>query len=383
MNKIEFKKIMNLFGNYHTLPKEIYLWNNLVIEFSGTYYTIIKGKVPYEVAQRIYEKYPQNEHSIRINGGYIDSEPFDYVTDEQYQREISQYVNEDLDCQNFLDKCKKSKKALYQRPNKNKYIDLYHIDTKEGLIILMTEILDYHNRQNNRSETEVAKTQEYITQINQEMLDYIDPNISIHEWMSTDDETSEDFNQVVSLDYETTFGRQFRNALNQFDAAVNPYTNFTLSTTDLDELSNYLNNVYIDIYPYSSKDDEEREHCCKMIIKDRKTENYTQHVRDIHGFSNTVTFKLGEDELFQAVHFYAANGENIKIGYYGKNCKNRKELRYNISLGTITVNRENPRPIKPHEVAVMYDEILKAITLAKQVTIENMKKKEQEMKLTK
>ncbi len=390
MNKIEFTKTLNMFGQStefsHTKSKlrteeEVYLWKGLLINFSGTYYAIVQGKVPYEVAQRIYKKYPNNEYGIRIDGGYINSKPGDYVTDDQYKSEINQYIKKQYDAEEFLSNCQKSKNALLERSDDEKYIDLYHIDTFEGLIILMTEMLDYFNRKNNIPETEVSKTNDYIKQIYQEMIEYVDPNISIYEWMNTDSEVSDDFNQIISLNYETSLGRQFRNTLDEFDAAVNPYTNYTLKEIELDDLENYLKRVSLEIIPFTMKDGEYREYCCSIEIKDKNSGNFTRHIRNPHGFSNNATFKIKDNHLFQVIHFYNQSGENISIGHYGKDCENRMEIRYNISLGTIKVSGFDSRMITPHEFGIILDELSKAIELAKEVTISNMKKRENVMVL--
>ena len=57
------------------------------------------------------------------------------------------------------------------------------------------------------------------------------------------------------------------------------------------------------------------------------------------------------------------------------------EIRYNISLGTIKVSGFDSRMITPHEFGIILDELSKAIELAKEVTISNMKKRENVMVL--
>lgn len=387
MNKIEFIKTLKLFGLNDAFSytksktremEEVFLWKGLLINFSGTSYAIVRGKVPYEVAQRIYNKYPLNEYGIRIDGGYINSKPSEYVTDDQYKKEIDNHIKDHLDSEDFLSKCEQSKNELLKRSNDEKYIDLYHVDTFEGLIILMTEMIDYFNRKNNRTEEETSKVDDYIKLIYQEMIDYIQPNISIYEWMSTDPEVSEDFNQIVNLNYQTTLGRKFREALDEFDAAINPYTNRTLKEIELVDINNYLDKISISITPFNQKDGEFREHCCSLNIKDKNTENTTRHFRNPHGFSNVGTFRISEDHTLLVVHCFNQNGENISIGHYGKGCKNEMQISYNISLGTVTIDGDLPRCITPHEFGIIYDEIIKATELARSVTIDNMKKQNYE-----
>ena len=69
MNKLEFKEVLNAFGiNNHLMDtngrygskEEIHFWNNIALYFGGSFYTVVMGKIPLEVANIIYEKYPDN-----------------------------------------------------------------------------------------------------------------------------------------------------------------------------------------------------------------------------------------------------------------------------------------------------------------------------------
>ena len=121
MYQIEYNKVREIVK----LDKS---FNNISIKFGETYYAIVRGNIPLEVANIIYEKYPGNPYGIRINGG----------------------------CDDW-------------NPNKV-HPHYYHIDSKEGLIVFITEMKDYYARQNGLPETEVQKYNKYLALVNEEIL---------------------------------------------------------------------------------------------------------------------------------------------------------------------------------------------------------------------
>ena len=64
MNSVELKNVMDVLGiakvgtttNTRRGESDLFTWDGLDIYFGGTYYTIVSGKVPLEVAQKIYDK---------------------------------------------------------------------------------------------------------------------------------------------------------------------------------------------------------------------------------------------------------------------------------------------------------------------------------------
>ena len=132
-------------GRYGT-SEEVHYWNNLAIFFGGSYYTIVNGRIPLEVANIIYQKYPDNPYDIRVDGGCKDWNPIDRATDDKYEKDIQKYVEEQLEEQigvdEYLSKCKNAEKNLKRRKNiDDKYLKTYHIDSKEGLLICLKPLL--------------------------------------------------------------------------------------------------------------------------------------------------------------------------------------------------------------------------------------------------
>ena len=75
MNRLEFNEVMKAVGINNPLStaegrygtrEEVHYWNNLAIYFGGSYYTIVHGKIPLEVANIIYQKYPGNPYILRL-----------------------------------------------------------------------------------------------------------------------------------------------------------------------------------------------------------------------------------------------------------------------------------------------------------------------------
>lgn len=201
MNRLEFNEVLkaiginnpikNKTGRYGT-TEVVHFWNNIEMHFHGSYYAVVRGKVPLEVANIIYEKYPNNPYGIRIDGGCSDYIPIKHVKEEYYGA---------------------------------KYIGLYHIDSKEGLVILLTELNDYYARKQGLPETDVKRYDEIISNISAEILKKVNPNITTYDWMRTDEQNSESFFNTIDREKCTPFGRAFREIVDQFDRTVNPYIN--------------------------------------------------------------------------------------------------------------------------------------------------------------
>ena len=124
MNRLEFNEVMKAVGINNPLStaegrygtrEEVHYWNNLAICFGGSYYTIVNGRIPLEVANIIYQKYPGNPYDIRVDGGCKDWNPIDWATDEKYEKDIQKYVKEHLGIDEYLSKCKNAERNFKRR----------------------------------------------------------------------------------------------------------------------------------------------------------------------------------------------------------------------------------------------------------------------------
>ena len=388
MNRLEFNEVMKAVGINNPLSvaegrygtrEEVHYWNNLAICFGGSYYTIVNGRIPLEVANIIYQKYPGNPYDIRVDGGCKDWNPIDWATDEKYEKDIQKYVEEHLGIDEYLSKCENAKRNFKRRKNiDDKYLKTYHIDSKEGLLIFLTEMKDYFLRKNNLPETEVEKYDELISKITSEILKKVNPYISAYDWMQDDKENKSNYNSSVERDNKTKLGQIFRKAVLDFDKAVNPFLNDDI---EIDEISNYLKNVKINANSYNSEHGKYRQGCCRLEITDISTGNKTTYYRSPDGFSFQLSYNLGEENYLQVLHYFSTSGnfesdkgEVVAIYYCGDNV-DKIDIRLNITNGKAGETYEDKIPATPEQIAFVYDELLKTASYASEVTIENMKKK--------
>lgn len=329
MNRLEFNEVMK------AVKLPFNRLNNIQIQFGGTDYAIIEGFVPLVVANDIYQKYPENPYGIRINGGCKDWKPSEHI------------------------------------------VNSYHIDTKEGLVIFITEMKDYFARKNNLKETEVKKFPELMARIDKEILKKINPTISTYEWMQSDEENSEIFYRTISN--ETPFEKEFRRVIDMFDQTVNPFINKDL---ELDEIKNYIQKVNISGTIYDSEYLKKRKNCCHMYIRNLENKNYVSYHRNSDGFLYYLHYELGEEQYLTVSHSYSTDesdehktGEVICIDYFGDNVEQKIDIRYNITKGVVGPTYEEKKPINDEQKKFIYNELLKAIDLAASITIDNMAKK--------
>lgn len=347
--------------------------------FWWSYYTIIKGKIPFEVADIIYEKYPNNPYKIRIDGGSEDYKPIEYAIDKQYTKEIAEELKKTTSLEDFSTINKKLKKEMLKRDDDKKYISKYHIDTKEGLIILLTEMKDYYARKQELPEVEVQRFDEILSTVNTEILKKVNPNITTYEWMQEDKEYGKIFLSSISKDQDTPFGRTFRDIIEQFDKTINPYINEEI---ELDTINNYSKRVNISANVYNEEDGKFRKNCCKMIIKPKDEKNEVRYYRKPNGFSYQLMYTINPDEYLTVFHYFSDKGikdintgEYIYIYYDNDKTKQKINLRYNITKGLIEKENGERTSITSEEIIFIYNKLVMATNLASTITIDNMKKK--------
>jgi len=129
--------------------KIVYADSNLDFYYSSASYVIVKGRIPFEVANNIYLKYPNNEYGIRVKGQTINEVPFYWAIDDQFKEDLDRLEYDDNgDCKD-VDLVNEILSNLRKRTSTSKYIDFYHIDTKDGLKIFVIEMRAYYAKKNN------------------------------------------------------------------------------------------------------------------------------------------------------------------------------------------------------------------------------------------
>lgn len=379
MTRLEFDKVMEATDiEDNVLISEegdkVHYWEDFAISFSGTFYAIVKGKIPLEVANIIWKKYPDNPYNIRVEGARKDLIPTEYAIDEIYNQEKATLASQELNTWDYLEKCKKAFEECKKRNDDNKYLTTYHIDTKEGLLIFLTEMKDYYLRKQNMPETEVQRYEELLAIVTFRMLEKVKPNISIDKWMQAAEINRDFYNSSVERENKDEIWKQLRMAISDFDKAVNPFLNDIIG---FDKMSNCLKRISISANSYNRKDNKYREGCCSLEITDLSTDNKTIYDREPDGFLLKLIYKFDEEKTLEVLHYFSNddkdmqtnNGEVVAIHYTGN-----PSIRLNVTNGTINKDDENQIPATPDQIDFVYRELLKAITYAEYITIDNMTK---------
>ena len=376
MNRLEFNEVLKEFdidnslidttGGYNS-NEESHFWDNTSIYFSDSYYAIVKGKIPFEVDKIISEKYQKEQYGIRPVGS-------------NNSCNLVQFSDT-----NSLGITEESKNDASKKEAKNTYIETYHIDSKEGLIILLTELKDYYAKKLGLPETEVQRYNEILSTINARILMKINPTITTYDWMGEDEQYCEKFLDTIVRDHNTPFEHEFREIIDQFDKTINPYINEDI---ELDSIENYSQKLDISASSYNSLDGMYRENCCTMVIKAKDGTGKVRYYRKPHGFTYHLMYTFGPQEYLDVLHYFTTIGdketdigEHIYISYSGENSKQKIDLRYNITKGLSGETYKDKTPITTEQKVFVYNELVKATNLASRITIDNMQKKGIQKKL--
>ena len=234
MKRIEFKEVLSVFNINNPLSftvgynsdkyEEVHYWNDLAIWYDGSA-AEIRGKIPLELANTIYQKYPDNQYKIQFfDGDDISTNPNRVAIDKQAEEEekmlLLKLKQREINYSEYKKELWKTYDKLDARSDENKYINEYYIGTKEGLIIFITELQDYYLRKSNKKETEVEKCDEFLTIVNTNILNKVNPSITSFDWMQDAEEIyKNDYNQII----KETEGSPLREAIEEFDKSVNPF----------------------------------------------------------------------------------------------------------------------------------------------------------------
>lgn len=359
MNHLEFSTVMNVVGieNNDKILPNTYTLKDIRISLGVDDVAVVLGKIPLEVANIIYKKYPNNQYNIRINGVQGDVDPIKYAIDDKYKME--RLLAYDSNYGNYMEKSINAKKNLNRRKDENKYIDMYLIDSKEGLVVLLTEIKDYYARKQGLEEREASRFDELMSIINLELLKKLNPYITTYEWMNKD----LNFLKTVENDQKEPFRKKIRMALEEFDKTVNPFMD---KDVQLDESTNYLKNINISAGECSTEKDG-----CQIHIQDLQSQNMTSYYRYPNGFAYHLRSSFNKQYL-TVVHSYFDNKEIISIDLFGENAKVKLNIRYNFTKDTLLISNEEKIDVTPELKKYIYTKLLEAIEIAKTVTIDNM-----------
>lgn len=173
MNKFELDKTMECFG---LDKKDCYEINGCKYYNDGRYFTIVNGKIPYELAMLISNKYDNDMYKIRVNG-YGESE-------------VPQYD-----------------------------VYTYHIDTIEGLAAVLLETEAYYSK----VEVTVKDFEKFLQLVYLKILQGVNPNISVCDWMLNNENSKSYFKTILNA--KTYLDFRLRRKMETFDNLVSPFCN--------------------------------------------------------------------------------------------------------------------------------------------------------------
>ena len=297
MTRLEFEKVMQAVGMDEFLNSDGTYFNGFKMDMSklDNYSAIIVGKIPLEVAQTIHDKYPNNEYRIIVEGTFVETSPKKLAVDDEYVKKMKKDPKKYISCLDLQEREEREKSRLEKRSDKNKYIRRYEIETKEGLIIFLTEMKDYLLRKNNLPETEVKRYDEILAKTTASIIEEINPTISIDEWKQRnkkDENINNKSNSNVIID---SLRNIIKEAASDFDKTANPFLNKDLIINDP---ATYIKDLYI-------TGNTEENNCGYLTILDinNKIEG-TEYFRMDNGLWISGKGYINEKEYLRVDHEY-------------------------------------------------------------------------------
>ncbi len=348
MNKFEFTKTMKEIHNAYPsiiekIDDETYTIANLKIENVFDYCTKIKGKIPLVVAEYIYNTYPTERKYIRANGNTTEEPPSSYAMDDLYLKEIE--INFMLKLDEYQRRRKEARENMLARSNEHKYINSYHIDYKDDLIIFITELVRYLKIKNSLK-IDIIDIEEMIYKVNQELLSAINPNITMEEWI-----------------HQQLIENALRRKIIEFDHTVNPFI-----TNEIDKyLSDRINIDYNKNYSDSKKESTKVE-----IIRDNNIRYGFE--RSHYGYMYYLKALINSSPL-KICHYHTnrdtnqlGTGEIIAIDKLGQSVlfNNNIDLYYNLDQNICGTKYGSMHPITEKEKRIVDKKLTEGIELVKE-----------------
>lgn len=355
MNKLEFNTVLKVLGITHTdtkiYPKSeeyFYCYNDLTISFhTSKYYAVVSGKIPLEVANIIFEKYPDNPYKIRVNGGQDGWNPKDWCLG-------------------------------------HNYINTYHIDTKEGLLIFFLETFDYQSRKNKLPENYSKLYQQFLNDISRALINEINPNISLDNWMKgakklrISNRDSYELYLEIRENEKNDIDKEIRKLLRKFDYAVNP---FQRNDNWLQGVEDIFEKISVNAVGVEEEDGMKRENCAEIFLTDLNTGNYVNYSRNPDGFYYILNYDVSSGGNFKFYHYFSNhsfidnyNGEFILLRLYKDN-EFLYDMEYNLSTGVLSDEYKGVAPITLEQKQFIKEKLTQAINYASDITINKTKNK--------
>ena len=342
MNKFEFNEIMNTeeFYNTHRYiecngnSENLYIYEGLRINYSGTYYAIVEGMIPKEVAYKLYELDKTGEkYDIRYHGGVRGTD----------------VTNESCD-----------------------YI-YYHVDTVEGLILLIEVYKQYLNGTLDE-EVDISNVLRTVeNNMIQSLYSVNKINESNTEWVNRNNFYKEIYNNTVDTrNYELL--KYFRDRIDEFDKTVNPFIG--------EEYEYVTSNIDFSKLIVTAYGDQGR---TRFFMRNGK--NIDEIRKDDQGYFYTNQFTNEKGDSYSCNHFFIKSMDGKKANEVIRFIKHANykidgsdyEFSFDLTNNEFVYNDGHKGPITLDIAAFIYDELGRYIQKAKEVysdtlTEENNKK---------
>lgn len=285
-----------------------------------------------------------------------------------------------------------AKEKLARRPDRNKYVKNYIIDTKEGLIAVIAELESYieqqkqrkqlhsnkivslneiYSKQEQTKEQSEARIKKLLEAVQNNMLEITKSKQSTQDWLRT--LNAEDLIYSILLSEPVTPEQEkLRQTLDRFDKAINPYMD---KDVELKQLSDYQDLVTIN----ASYDENKKQSVIKLSSpKEIKTEfsmTEAKTVKSPDGISYELTYDYGNGMISQTKHEYNIHqGEIITMTQYFCNGISSRTI-YNMTSQTIeTLSTEEMKA--DHNTAILTEiNVSLAASHAEEITTNHMVEK--------
>jgi len=346
MKLFEFKEIMERFNYYKNLNarKNIYCgcnssyYSNLVtIYFNDCDYAVVSGKIPFQVIKNILEKNPTFQNSIKVGMTKFSWKQTVDILSSSVLKDNFGYLNE-------------------------KYFPALYIDTKETLVMLLTELNRYYADRGVLDEPIGVSYEELMSSINLSLLEKINPIYSFNDLLSSRAYLMNDHEGMENIGIK----------LLQFDKAVNPFTNYFRSISSVGEFKDNVS-FSVDVRDLPRYGETERN--VSLTIIDDNTNNSVTYFRGNNRLLYQIEYNIEEGQTMMVAHYYTLrsqngieNGEMIGIQLYGDRVSEPVNIRYNLSQGVAIVNNQKVSQITESQAAYIVNTLLNATKYASEIT---------------
>jgi len=310
MNKFELDKTMECFGFD---KKDCYEICGCKYYHDGRYFTIVNGKTSKELAKLIKSKYDNNKYKIRVEGNHVDYEP----TGDVYT---------------------------------------YHIDTIEGLVAYLIETKNYYSK----TQTNPDELENMLDLIYKKILENVNPQLNIYDWMLDRDNRKEYFKRVLLNNTYLDF--KLRKQIELFDSMVNPFANNHCD----------INNSKFIVRGSGYEEDESW-----FTLTDKESGIVFSTIRSKDGFVLKLHIPTEVPYEIDVYHYFDKNGEEIAFEKYDESDLTR--IEYNLRDETFGEHYGEKHKATTNDKKFVINTLGEYITLARSIVAKNICKKSNDM----